>query len=123
MRDNEVEIPEPFYKELYELCNNASIWIIHKATEKISSMKFLSKSKLGHKIKLYVKTISDAIVTEQGSKYALPLMMTIAYFILPFDAVPDMMIPIGLLDDLGILTTGYMISKKLLRASTGKCGS
>jgi len=123
MRDNEVEIAEPFYKELYDLCNNGSIWLIHKVSEKIGSMKLLDKSKLGRKIKLYVETISNAIITEQGSKYALPLMMTIAYFILPFDAVPDMMIPLGLLDDLGILTTGYMISRKLLRASRGKGGS
>ena len=121
MRDD--EITEPFYKELYDLCNNGSIWLIHTATKKMSSIKTLNRSKLGRKIKLYIETISDAIITQEGSKYALPLMMTIAYFILPFDAVPDMMIPVGMLDDLGILTTGYIISKKLLRSSAGKCGS
>lgn len=121
MRDNEV-INEPFYKELYEMCNNGSAWIIHNAAKKIASLGFLNKSKLGKKIKLYVDTIGKAILTDEGGKYALPLMMTLAYFILPFDAVPDMLLPIGLIDDLGVLTTGYMISKKLMKASRS-CGS
>jgi uncharacterized membrane protein YkvA (DUF1232 family) len=103
-----------FYKELYEMCNNGSIWLIHKASEKLSKFKLMSKTKFGRKIKEYVETISSAVLTDEGGKYALPLMLTIAYFILPIDAVPDMLIPAGLLDDLGVLTTGFILSKKIV---------
>lgn len=117
MRSDGLEEYRSFYKELYQLCNNGSIWLIHKASEKIGKFKLLAKTKLGRKIKEYVETISEAVLTEQGGKYALPLMLTIAYFIMPIDAVPDMLIPAGLIDDLGVLTTGFLLSKKLVKSN------
>ena len=106
-----------YAKDLLILVKNASAWLLAEATHLLSRVPILNKTRLGFRISNMLDTISRALLTEEGSKYGLPLLLAIAYFIFPIDAIPDFIIPLGFMDDVAVLAGAARAAKGIIESA------
>ena len=106
-----------YAKDLLNLVKNGSAWLLAEAAHLLSTVPILNKTRLGLRISDMLDIISTALLTEEGSKHGLPLLLAIAYFIFPIDAIPDFIIPLGFIDDVAVLAGAARAAKGIIESA------
>jgi uncharacterized membrane protein YkvA (DUF1232 family) len=86
-----------------ELYTDESFW------DKLAKHATAAGPKVVHDVLVLFYTLKDP-ATPNRIKAAI--MGALAYFIMPLDAIPDTIIGLGYLDDIGVLAWGYDIVSK-----------
>jgi len=109
-----VIVEDNYSAVLYDLVKNGSAWLVSESMKLISRIPFLRLTKTGMKISAFLESISQALLTEEGTAYGLPMLLALAYFIFPLDTIPDFIIPFGFVDDCAVLAVAAKAARKVV---------
>lgn len=87
----------PYLKKVYSLANKGSYKVISKALAKLSKLKFLEKTIAGKVIMRFVVNAQRKI--DVNKNVAFPVLVALAYFVVPTDVIADFIPIAGYVDD------------------------
>jgi uncharacterized membrane protein YkvA (DUF1232 family) len=87
----------PYLKKVYSLANKGSYKVISKTLAKLSKLKFLEKTIAGKVIMRFVANAQKRINANQN--VAFPVLVALAYFVIPTDVMADFIPIAGYVDD------------------------